>query len=252
MCQLGQGYGRLMPGCGWWGPWVWGHQELHELRGPPVDSVNTKCQVLSLNTHSCTEGSYLSFLAWGDETCRMGVLSPGVGAGLGMWTAGRGRARPFRSAHLSLSQAWSVPEAVAPTLPCPPGPSPAGTCFIAMSSFPSLCWCWGGGRGAGRLGAGWLCPACPRHQERPGEHFRILTQVEEVCPAPGGGRSLSRPRAGWCSPARPSGLGSSQGLRPLQGRGACSPALPRLGFQTNQGLAMGVSPGPHCPRVSGG
>lgn len=42
----GQGSGRLMPGCGWWGPWVWGHQELPELCGPPVDSVNTKCQAL--------------------------------------------------------------------------------------------------------------------------------------------------------------------------------------------------------------
>ena len=148
-----------------------------------------------------------------------------------------------------------------PHPPCPPGLSPAGTGFTSTSSFPALGWCWAGRRGAGhRRQAGFvrrahtflLGPAgC---QERPGEQFRILRQVEEVCPAlaPGGGRSLSHLWAGWCSPEGPPGLGSSQGLRPLQGRGACPPTLPRPGVQSNGGLAMGVSPGPHCPHVSGG
>ena len=173
---------------------------------------------------------------------------------------------PWKRKTPSLSPPLPVPgfecsRSSGPHPPCPPRLSPAGTGFTSTSSFPSLGWRWAGQRGAGHRGqAGFvrhahtflLGPAgC---QEHPGEQFRILMQVEEVCPAlaPGGGRSLSHPCAGWCTPEGPPELGSSQGLRPLQGRGACSPTLPRPGIQSNRGLTMGVSPRPHCPHVSSG
>lgn len=188
----GQGSGRLMPGCGWWGPGAWGHQEPHELCGPPADSVNTKCQVLCPKQFiPSQEESCPSLLAWGDEN-----LPDESSESWGEGGSGDVDRWPWKSKTPSLNPPLSTPgsgcsRSSGPALPCPPGLSPAGTCFIAMSSFPSLYWCWGWGRGAGHLGEGWLCPACPRlppgpagHREHRGEHFRILTQVEEVCPAP--------------------------------------------------------------------
>lgn len=83
--------------------------------------------------------------------CLIGVLSPGVGTGLAMWAAGSGRARPLRSAPLCPCQAWSVPEAVAPTHPALPGchlPAPA---LLLRARFPP----WAGaGLGGGEQGTG--------------------------------------------------------------------------------------------------
>lgn len=147
MCQLGQGSGRLMPGCGWWGPWMWGYQEPHELRGPPVDSVITKCQVLSLNTRSCTGRKLSLFLAWGDENLpdRSSESWGGGGSGdVDRW--------PWKSKTLLLSPPLSVPglECSRSSGPCPALPSRAVTCqhlFYCheLVSLPVLVLGWGQG-----------------------------------------------------------------------------------------------------------